>query len=211
MAVPEARGVRKVSESIMQNGRTIIITETNNDNLNWGRIPDGTLKVDPVTGQLYVKVEGESDWIPAGLNNDGSIQIVKDAKIGYEVYTVKHADNGDGTFTYVTEDGEDRVAPLTVDGWQTFELEKGSYVLKRNKLEVLLDDTLHRSVASGGLREIDEERFALEAVEDGTEITLKYIQNFSAASPYPRFSISEFEPLEKEFGDLWLDLSDNIE
>ncbi len=55
------RGVRKVSEKITEQGRTLIITETNNDKLNWGLIPDGTLHVDPVTGAMSVKLFGESN------------------------------------------------------------------------------------------------------------------------------------------------------
>ena len=38
------RGVRKVSELIIQNGRALIITEEDANNLSWEDIPNGTLK-----------------------------------------------------------------------------------------------------------------------------------------------------------------------
>ena len=38
------RGVRKVNELIVQNGRALIITEEDANNLTWDEIPDGTLK-----------------------------------------------------------------------------------------------------------------------------------------------------------------------
>lgn len=203
------RGVRKVSEAIVMDGRSLIVTEPDDSKLNWGMIPDGTLKIDPETGEMSIKIAGESSWLPAGLKNDGTITIAKDAKIVYEVFTIKRSDNGDGTFTYTNGEGNDRTKPLTVEGFQTFELEKGTYVKSRNKIEVIIDDTLHRSAASGGLIEIDEERIALTGKEEeGTEVTVKYVQKFNVGTPYPRFYMGDTEPERKEYGDFWLDTSD---
>ncbi|MGG2085313.1 hypothetical protein [Lysinibacillus pakistanensis] len=206
------RGVRKVSEKITEQGRTLIITETDSNKLNWGLIPDGTLHVDPVTGGIQVKLLGESSWVPVGLGSGGVLEIAKDAVLKYEVFTITTADNLDGTFSYTNTKGEDRSGYIdAVDGWMVFDLEEGSYVLNKNKLEIIVDDVMHRSVISGGVREIDEERFAMVPVKVGSEVTVKYIQNFDAGSLYPRLFISDTEPPTKEYGDLWMDLSEIIE
>lgn len=206
------RGVRKVSERVTEQGRTLIITETDNSKLNWGAIPDGTLHVDPVTGALQVKIFGESTWVPVGLGNGGALEIAKDAILKYEIFTITSANNQDGTFSYTNTKGEDRSGYIDpADGWMVFDLDEGSYVLNRNKLEIIVDDVMHRSVVSGGVREIDEERFAMIPVKAGSEITVKYIQNFDAGSLYPRLFISATEPIAKEYGDMWMDLSEVIE
>ena len=54
------------------------------------------------------------------------------------------------------------------------ELEKGSYIPKRNNIKVIIDDTLHRTSASGGLVEIDEKRFGLADVKPGNEVTVEF-------------------------------------
>jgi hypothetical protein len=207
---PIGKGVRKVNESIMQDGRTIIITEVDDSQLDWDRIPDGTLKVHPVTGQLFIKIQGEGGWIPAGLTYDGNLTIAKDARIVYEVFRIVRSDNGDGTFTYAKEDGEQRTKPLTADGKQAFELEKGSYIVKRNKIEAIINDTLHRSATAGGLTEIDETRISLdEKLVDGTKVTLKYFLKVNIGNPYPRFFINAEEPNTADYGDFWLDLNED--
>lgn len=202
------RGVKKVNESILQDGRTIIITELDNDKLDWDRIPDGTLKVNPITGELFVKLVGEGDWIPVGLDHKGNLTIAKDAKIVYETFFIVNPDNGNGTFTYKNEEGEYRTKPLTEDGKQAFELEKGSYIVNRNKIEVFINDALHRSKSSGGLIEIDETRVALEEKKQaGTKVTFKYFLKVNIGNPYPRFFINENEPEAADWGDFWLDIS----
>jgi len=204
------RGVRKVNESIMQDGRTLIITETDDSQLDWDRIPDGTLKINPVTGQLFIKIQGEGAWIPAGLTYDGNLTIAKDARIVVEVFKIIRPDNGDGTFTYENEAGEQRTKPLTAIGQQTFELEKGSFIVKRNKIEAIINDTLHRSATSGGLIEIDETRIALEEkLVAGTKVTLKYFLKVNIGNPYPRFFINPEEPETADYGDFWLDLNED--
>lgn len=56
-----ARGVKKVNEKIVEEGRALIIT----DRLvaDWEDIPYGSLHIDPVTGVFYVKLIGHSDWV----------------------------------------------------------------------------------------------------------------------------------------------------
>lgn len=184
------RGVRRVNESMIQDGRALIVTEENISKLDWDRIPNGTLKVHQVTGEIMVKVEGEADWIPAGARNSGRTAIAKDARILYEVFIVKRADNGDGTFTYVNKDGEERTKPFTKEGKQVFEIEEGTYILGRNKIEIYVDDMLHRSGGSGGIVEIDETRFAMEEnAADGIEITVKYFEQINIGHLSPKFDI----------------------
>lgn len=206
------RGVRKVSERVTEQGRTLIITESDVGKLNWGLIPDGTLHVNPVTGALSVKIEGESSWVPVSVGGGGVIEVAKDAVLKYEIFTITNENNGDGTFSYTNTKGELRNGYIDpADNWMVFDLEESSYVLNRNKLEVIVDDVLHRSVVSGGIREIDETRFAMLPVKKDSEVTVKIVQNFDAGSLYPRLFISDKEPAAKEYGDLWMDLSEVIE
>lgn len=57
------RGVRKVSENIMANGRTIIVTETDDSKIDFDSIPVGTIRVKP-DGTAYCKREGGTEWEP---------------------------------------------------------------------------------------------------------------------------------------------------
>lgn len=54
-------GVKKVSELITKNGRALIMTDT--FGARWEFIPDGTLKIDPITGNMAVKIQYADDWI----------------------------------------------------------------------------------------------------------------------------------------------------
>lgn len=201
------RGVRKASELITQQGRSIIITEEDDSKLDWSQIPDGTLKVNPTTGLMSVKLEGETTWVPAGLRNDGTICIAKDSKQNVETFTIKTVDNGDGTFTYTNENGDQRHQPIDGDLYM-FELEEGSYMCLRNMIEVTIDDIYTRSSASGGLIEHDMQRFYLskEDIAVDAEITARYITTFRWGSPYPRIFVGSNEPSDAEVGDFWLDI-----
>ena len=75
------RGVRKVSENILSDGRAIIVTEKDKDKYKWADIPVGSKFIDSKTGIEWVKLEGESDWVPAHVKNDGTLCIAKDARI----------------------------------------------------------------------------------------------------------------------------------
>jgi hypothetical protein len=212
MPMPSApRGVRKASELITQQGRSVIITEEDDSKLDWSQIPDGTIKVNPTTGLMSVKLKGQSAWVPAGIKNDGTLCIAKDSMIKYELFTIKTTSNGDGTFTYINKSGEQRTQPITQEGYFVFELEEGSYMKRRNHLDITIDDVLHRNVQTGGVVEIDEHLFAIvEKLEEGMEITAKYIQVLRIGNPYPRMFIDEKQPSKSEIGDFWLDLDGAI-
>jgi hypothetical protein len=202
------RGVKKLSEKVTAPGRTLIITEVDRNKLEWADIPDGTLHVNPVTGALSVKVKGEATWVPVAVGGGGVIEISRDAIIKYEVYTITSPNNGDGTFSYKNAKNQQRSGYIDpADGWMIFDLEDGDYVTNRNKLDVIFDDDIINAQASGGVKEIDERRFKSRPVPAGTKLTVRYFQNFTASSLYPRMYVLDFEPPAKELGDLWMDTS----
>lgn len=208
------RGVRKMSELTMQTGRAPIITEEDSSKLSWGDIPDGTLKINPKTGIMSVKVEGESDWIPAGIKNDGTICIAKDTKIVYEIFLITKVDLNNKTFEYVNEDGHYRNSIIIEDektkeiGY-LFEVEKADYMPKRNMLEVAINDTLIRTATSGGLIEITNKRFSLGSeLRVGDKINVRYGARITIGNPYPRIYMATTPPQGAQEGDLWLDEND---
>lgn len=202
------RGIKKVSENILSDGRAIIVTEKDKDNYIWADIPNGSLFIDTTTGIMQVKIEGESDWVPAGLKNDGTLCIAKDTKLVTEIYTIVNPDDGDGNFSCKDGDGNTRHFPLTDNGYPVFYLEKGSYQMQRNQISVMIDDCLYRSQSSGGLTELSETKIILnEKLVAGQEVTITYSNVVRIGNPYPRIFINDNEPDAKaaEIGDLWID------
>ena len=200
-----ARGIRKVGENILAPKRAIIVTDKNKSQYKWNEIPDGSLFIDTVTGIMSIKLEGESDWVPFGIKNDGTICIAKDTKLVTEVYTIKDPDEGDGHFSCTNTDGDIRHYTLTKDGY-IFELEKGSYQMGRNQMTIIIDDCLHRSEESGGISELSETKVLLkDKLVAGQEVTIMYSNVVRIGNPYPRIFINNNEPDVAEVGDLWVD------
>jgi len=207
------RGVRKVSELITQHGRTLILSEEDASKLSWTDIPVSTLKINPNTGVISVKLEGQTDWVPAGIKNDGTISLVKDSKIVTENYTITSVDTANKTFSYTLESGDVRNSVIDDTKGFIFELENGSYQPERNQVEAVIDDILLRSKASGGLVEVSEIKVGIkDPLVVGQEITLKYITTFRIGNPYPRFFLNSNEPDPRlaETGDFWLDYDATI-
>lgn len=205
-----ARGIRKVGENILAPKRAIIVTDKNKSQYKWNEIPDGSLFIDTVTGITSVKLEGESDWVPFGIKNDGTLCIAKDTKLVTEVYTIKNPDEGDGHFSCTNTDGDIRHYTLTKDGY-IFELEKGSYQMGRNQMTIIIDDCLHRSEESGGISELSETKVLLkDKLVAGQEVTIMYSNVVRIGNPYPRIFINDNEPDVAEVGDFWIDHNDNI-
>lgn len=82
-----ARGVKKVSERILQEGRGFIYTEEEAGKLNWADIPVGSVMINTNTGMLYGKLEPTNVVVmkdgailsPAMLNGfDNLVYIIKD-------------------------------------------------------------------------------------------------------------------------------------
>ncbi len=118
-----------------------------------------------------------------------------DTRVVYEVYTIVNADNGDETFTYT--DGIDTfIGELNEEGHQIFDLRKGFYVPDHDRISAYINDTLHRSQASGGLYEISETRVALTMPEgNGAEITFKYFERVGM-KPESSVMISTTKPID---------------
>lgn len=206
-----ARGVRKVNENIIQDGRSLVINEENEKHLSWEHIPDGSIKINPNTGMIYVKVKDQSDWIPAGIKNDGTISIAKDTFVIEETFTVKTLDDGNGEFSYYNTEGEVRHGQKLENGSFVFELEKGSYPMLRNHLEIIIDDALRRTASSGGVTEISNTKFAItEKLVEEQEITARYLSSNRIGNPYPRIFLTSDEPEYAETGDFWLDYDDSL-
>ena len=205
--MPVGRGIKKVNENVFTNGRGIIVTEQDKNQYNWADIPVGSKLINTKDGTEYVKLEGESDWVPSKIRNDGTLNIAKDSIIKKEIFTIIDPDEGDGNFSYSNTLGQVRHMPISNDGY-VFELEEGSYAQFRNHLEVKIDDVLTRDTISGGLIEINYHRFAVTDVtlESGQEITATYYKVIRIGNPYPRFFYHKNEPEDGEIGDFWLDV-----
>ena len=210
------KGIRMVNENIVQEGRGLVVNDRSA--IDWNLIPDGSLYVNPDTGLLMVKLAGETDWVAAGLKNDGTIVISRDTSVCVEVFTVITLNNGDGTFTYENSSGQRRNKPFDTTGY-VFELEEGSYIPGRNHLVVMYDDVLERSQASGGVIEIDERRFKFaENIVVGTEVTAKYYKWVRIGNPYPRIYMTSqtsptpaTNPASAEVGDWFLDFNATVD
>lgn len=199
------RGIRKVSENILADGRAIIITDKDKNNYKWVDIPLGSKFIDTKTGIEYVKLEGESDWVPAGIKNDGTICIAKDTKVVTEIFTIVNPNEGNGHFSCTNQNGDMRHFELTNEGY-VFQLEQGSYQMGRNQLEVTIDDCLNRSASSGGIEEASSTKVILkDALVAGQEIAIRYGNVLRIGNPYPRVFISKSKPENAEVGDFWVD------
>ena len=208
------RGVRKVSELVTQNKRALILSEEDASKLNWADIPVSTLKINSKTGIMSVKIEGESDWVPAGIKNDGTLVIAKDGKVNIENFTIKEVDHSRKTFSYTLESGDVRHSTIDDKYGFVFNLEAGSYQIDRNQVEVIIDDILIRSKTSGGLFEISENKIGIkDTLVKDQEITVKYNCALRIGNPYPRFFLNSNEPDAKlaEIGDFWLDYDATME
>ena len=95
-----SRGVRRINEFNMQDGRTLIITEEQADKLLWADIPVGSIRINTKNGTWSVKLEGESDWVPGGIKNDGTINVIKDSRIATEKFILKKLDISKTEFEY---------------------------------------------------------------------------------------------------------------
>lgn len=245
-----ARGVRKINEQTVQEGRALIITEENENLYSWEDIPVGSLRVNGTTGLIMVKLKGQSDWVPCNIKLDikrdfegnvldingnmvtdplylemvnnivsqggQTLSIAKDAMIVRENFTIVSANIDGKQFAYEDENGNRYFGSRNEQGFW-FELKKGHYQPGRNMLDVIIDDCLYRSAASGGVKEISETKFIMtEELLNGMELTVKYYQINRIGNPYPRIflrkgnysennEIDTAQPEGAEVGDIWID------
>lgn len=207
------KGVRQINENLFQEGRAIIVTEENFNNLDWNNIPNGSLHVDN-DGTISYKKEGQTTWLPAGIKDEATLVISRDSQFTDEFFKIITTDNGDGTFTYENERGERRTKPVIKDKGYVFELDKGTYLNGRNHLEVTIDGVLLRTVPNKGIEELSEVRFILcDTLEVGQEVSVRYIQWVRIGNPWPRIFMNqginpetgvEIAPETAKEGDFWL-------
>lgn len=125
-----------------------------------------------------------------------------DTKIKEEVFTIITSNNGDGTFTY-SANGVNVTGALGVNGEQIFTLNDGFYVLESDSIVAFIDDTLRRSVKSGGLLEITDTKIALSQPEGaGREITFIYHERIGLTGEH-NIIIGENKPLPTNSKTVW--------
>lgn len=123
--------------------------------------------------------------IDANIAAIAAQSAVGNTDIKYEVYTIVNANNGDGTFTYKDVNNVEVIEAITPEGYQAFQLVNGQYPLAQNRVEMIVNDTLNRSVASGGLVELSNTRVALTQTEGaGAELTIKYYEKVGLAGTH---------------------------
>lgn len=107
-----------------------------------------------------------------------------DTIIREEVFTIVNPNLGDGTFSYTNKDGVTLTGMLDAEGYQIFTLETGDYTPGENRMSAIVGDTLHRGVASGGLKEVDSVHIALSPEGAGAEITFRYFEKIGLAGEH---------------------------
>lgn len=132
-----------------------------------------------------------------------------DTEIKEEVFTIVNPNLGDGTFTYTS--GEDTiVGNLGEEGEQIFELTKGIYEPDKNRLEVYVNDTLRRSMSSGGVEELSNNTFALTSPENGgSEITVRYFDRIGISADY-NIKLSPSKPPHNNGKTMWFQIIDEV-
>jgi hypothetical protein len=127
-----------------------------------------------------------------------------DTEIIMEVFTIVSGNNGDGTFTYANGDGVNRTGTLTPEGYQTFTLEKKSYIVGSNRMSAIIGDTLHRSVASGGLIETSANQVTLSVPEGSpAEIAFTYFYRVGVTGEHS-VSVGSSTPAPSDSLTLWM-------
>jgi len=194
------RGVKKVNETIIENGRSLVINEDERS-LDMKRIPDGSLRSDPQTGQLYSKLGGNDFFTPLALRMDGSVMPPAEITRYEETYTIKQNDVTTRRFWYEFE-GETYEGEITNQGYE-FHLKKGFYRRGRGYIHAIINGVKYVDAeASGGLIEADADYFIIKSdlmlgqfLEVGTTISVKYFHAIARGR-------QKYGPAQ-----LWLDLS----
>lgn len=205
-------GIRKLNEYSVDKNTTIIITDSEKDNYYWADIPDGSLLVNDKTGNLSIKLTGESDWVPMGIRKDGTEKLVKDAIINVEYYTIVKFELEHNRFYYHDREEITRIGKL-INGKAQFKVGSGLYLPGTNQLEVLINDSVHRNTVDGGLEEINMKYFQIDAddIRLGSTVTVRYINYERLSELYPFIYTQEQVPWFFEDKDLWINPADNID
>lgn len=128
-----------------------------------------------------------------------------DTNIKEDVFTIINPNNGDGTFSY-SYNGEVVIGDLGENGEQIFNLVTGYYEVGLNRIEAMVNDTLRRSVASGGLEEISNTQISLTSPEgSGAEITFKYYERIGMTAEY-NIKLSTVKPPFNYGKNMWFEV-----
>lgn len=203
-------GIRKLNEYSVDKNTAIIITDSEKDNYYWADIPDGSLLVNDITGNLSIKLTGESDWVPMGIRKDGTEKLVKDSIINVEYYTIVKFELEHNRFYYHDREEITRIGKI-VDGKAQFKVGSGLYLPGTNQLEVLINDSVHRNTIDGGLEEINMKYFQIDFddIRLGSTVTVRYINYERLSELYPFIYVQEQVPWFFEDKDLWINPSES--
>lgn len=204
-------GIRKLNEYSISKDTAIIITDSEKDNYYWADIPDGSLLVNDKTGNLSIKLTGESDWVPVGIRKDGTDKLVKDAVINVEYYTIVKFELEHNRFYYHDREEITRIGKL-IDGKAQFKVGSGLYIPGTNQLEVLINDTVRCNTLDDSLEEINMKYFQIDAddIRLGSTVTVRYINYERLSELYPFIFIQERYPWFFEDKDIWIDTAENV-
>ena len=222
MATP--RGVRQVSEHIVQEGRALVITD--NQVATWPQtqqdkfqlLPDGSLYINPDTGVMKIKLRDETDWVPAGVDNK-TLVISRDTALEEMLITIVDNDLGNGTFKYSVLYGnnttaQNRTKEKPDSTTYVFEFENGLCFPGRHHVFVThmrSNTTTELSISTGTIEEVDGTRFKIKrALNNGDKLLVRYIKWFKIGNPYPRFFIQPDTPTAAQNGDFWVDTDGKI-
>lgn len=204
-------GIRKLNEYSISKYTAIIITDSEKDNYYWADIPDGSLLVNDKTGNLSIKLTGESDWVPVGIRKDGTDKLVKDAVINVEYYTIVKFELEHNRFYYHDREEITRIGKL-IDGKAQFKVGSGLYIPGTNQLEVLINDTVRCNTLDDSLEEINMKYFQIDAddIRLGSTVTVRYINYERLSELYPFIFIQERYPWFFEDKDIWINTAENV-
>lgn len=204
-------GIRKLNEYSISKDTAIIITDSEKDNYYWADIPDGSLLVNEKTGNLSIKLTGESDWVPMGIRKDGTDKLVKDAVINVEYYTIVKFELEHNRFYYHDREEITRIGKL-IDGKAQFKVGSGLYIPGTNQLEVLINDTVRCNTLDDSLEEINMKYFQIDAddIRLGSTVTVRYINYERLSELYPFIFAQEQYPWFFEDKDIWINTAENV-
>lgn len=145
----------------------------------------------------YYPKEVIDPWLSAY----GGETIIKE-----EVFVILSSDNGDGTFTY--SNGVNTVVGNLLEGGEQVFTLNGQFDVGLNRLEVFVDDTVRKSVNSGGIIEVGSNQFSLVYPEaTGTEITAKYYERIGLTGEH-NIIVSNTKPVPSAGKTIWIKIID---
>jgi len=147
------------------------------------------------TGGLDTRYYTKTDLIP--YLSGGDTLIVE------EVFTIVNANLGNNTFSYLDKNGSTIIGPIDSNGNQVFTLQQGFYSLGNNRIYALINDTIRRSVASGGLTEVDTTHAGIIPQLAGAEITFVYFQRTGITGEH-NVIIGTTQPPQGNDNTLWM-------